>query len=131
MCFVVAWTWSLANLVGLEGYLPPKHGSVYRPVPGFDLRVVDDEGRELPTGTLGQLVIKCPLPPGTIQTLYKNDQRFVESYMTSAPGYYDTGDAGFVDDDGYVNVMARTDDVINVAGHRLSSGGMEEVCDDR
>jgi propionyl-CoA synthetase len=115
--------------VGLEGYLPPKHGSVYHPVPGYDLRVVDDEGREVSRGQLGQLVVKHPMPPGTLQTLFNNDQRFMDSYMTAVPGYYDTGDAGFIDEKGYVHVMARTDDVINVAGHRLSSGGMEEVCE--
>jgi propionyl-CoA synthetase len=91
------------------------------------LRVLDDENKVVPNGKLGQLAIKLPLPPGTFTTLYGNDERFIEAYMTTIPGYYDTGDAGIIDDDGYVHVMARVDDVINVAGHRLSSGGMEEV----
>lgn len=115
------------NVVGLEGYIPVKYGSVFRPVPGYDLQVLDDEGTPVARGTLGNLAIKLPLPPGTLQTLLNNDERFLESYMTRFPGHYDTSDAGIIDEDGYVHIMSRTDDVINVAGHRLSSGGMEEV----
>jgi propionyl-CoA synthetase len=119
------------NLVGLEGFVPVKHGSVFRPVPGYDLQVLDEESREsVPRGGLGQLVIKLPLPPGTLQTLLHNDERFLDAYMTKYPGYYDTGDAGIIDEDGYVHIMSRTDDVINVAAHRLSSGEMEEILTD-
>jgi propionyl-CoA synthetase len=118
------------NLVGLEGFMPPKHGSVFRPVPGYDLQVLDEWQQPVEPGTLGQLVIKLPLPPGTLQTLLHSDERFLDSYMKSYPGYYDTGDAGIIDKDGYVSIMSRTDDVINVAGHRLSSGGMEEILTD-
>jgi propionyl-CoA synthetase len=96
-------------------------------MPGYDLRVVDEASRELPTGTMGSLVIKLPLPPGCLPTLWQQDDRFVESYLAEFPGYYKTADAGFKDEDGYVYVMGRTDDIINVAGHRLSTGGMEEV----
>mgnify|MGYP003386597684 CR=1 FL=1 len=117
-----------SNLVGLEGFVPVKYGSVFRPVPGYDLRVLDEESHEpVESGTLGQLVLKLPLPPGTLQTLLHNDERFLEAYMTKYPGYYDTGDAGIIDEDGYVHIMSRTDDVINVAAHRLSSGEMEEI----
>jgi propionyl-CoA synthetase len=118
------------NLVGLEGFLPVKYGSVFRPVPGYDLRVLDEDHQPVAPGTLGQLVLKLPLPPGTLKTLLNNDDRFVESYMTKYPGYYDTGDAGIIDEDGYVHIMSRTDDVINVAAHRLSSGEMEEILTD-
>jgi propionyl-CoA synthetase len=96
-------------------------------MPGWDLRVLDAEGREVPRGDIGALVAKLPLPPGALPTLWNADQRFVDSYLADFPGYYKTADAGFIDDDGYVHVMARTDDIINVAGHRLSTGGMEEV----
>lgn len=118
------------NMVEMEGYLPIKYGSSFRPCVGYDLRVFDyEENIELGPGHNGRLAVKLPMPPGFMQTIHGNDQRFVESYMSSIPGYYDTGDAGYVDDDGYVHVMTRTDDVINVSGHRLSTGSMEEVCD--
>ena len=115
-----------ANCVGL-GPLPVKHGSPTKPVPGWDVRVVDDTNTPLAAGEIGALVIKLPLPPGSLPTLWGADDRFVESYMAEFPGSYKTADAGFIDEDGYVYVMTRTDDVINVAGHRLSTGAMEEV----
>jgi propionyl-CoA synthetase len=119
------------NLVGLEGFMPVKYGSVFRPVPGYDLRVLDEDSHAaVPAGTLGQLVLKLPLPPGTLQTLLHSDERFLEAYMTKYPGFYDTGDAGIIDEDGYVHIMSRTDDVMNVAAHRLSSGEMEEILTD-
>jgi propionyl-CoA synthetase len=88
---------------------------------------MDDDGKVLPCNQLGNLVIKLPLPPGTLATLYQNEKRYVQSYLARFDGYYDTGDAGYVDDDGYVYIMGRTDDVINTAGHRLSTGAMEEI----
>jgi len=119
--------WSIcANCVGIE-QLPVKHGSPTKPVPGMDVRVVDAQNREVKTGDVGALVIKLPLPPGTFPTLWNADERFIDSYLAEFPGYYKTADAGYVDEDGYVYVMSRTDDIINVAGHRLSTGGMEEV----
>jgi propionyl-CoA synthetase len=92
--------------------------------------VVDPNNQPLPAGEIGALVVNLPLPPGTLPTLYKNDEGFIKSYLEEFPGYYKTADAGFIDEDGYVFVMARTDDIINVAGHRLSTGGMEEVLSD-
>jgi len=119
--------WPIAsNCLGVER-LPVKHGSPTLPVPGWDLRVVDDAGHELPNGTTGSLVVKLPLPPGSLLTLWNADQRYVDSYLSEFPGFYKTADAGYLDTDGYVYVMARTDDIINVAGHRLSTGQMEEV----
>jgi propionyl-CoA synthetase len=119
--------WAIcANCLGIE-QLPVKHGSPTKPVPGMDVRVVDEQNQELTRGDIGALVIKLPLPPGTFPTLWNADERFVESYLSEFPGYYKTADAGYVDEDGYVFVMSRTDDIINVAGHRLSTGGMEEV----
>jgi propionyl-CoA synthetase len=119
--------WAIcANPVGL-GTLPVKYGSPSVPMPGYDLRVLDDRGKEVAPGTLGNLVAKLPLPPACLPTLWNADQRFRDSYLADFPGYYKTADAGFVDHDGYVFVMARTDDIINVAGHRLSTGAMEEV----
>ena len=119
--------WAIcANCLGIE-QLPVKHGSPTVPVPGWDVRVVDEGCHEVAAGTTGALVVKLPLPPGTLPTLWNDDERFVSSYMKEFPGYYKTADAGFIDDDGYVYVMSRTDDIINVAGHRLSTGGMEEV----
>jgi propionyl-CoA synthetase len=91
------------------------------------LRVLDDAGHEVPAGTLGNIVIKQPLPPGSLPTLWNADKRFQESYLREFPGYYKTADAGYKDADGYAFVMSRTDDIINVAGHRLSTGAMEEV----
>ena len=117
---------AVCNPAGIE-LLPVKLGSPAVPLPGFDLQVLDDEGNELPRGELGALVIKLPLPPGTLPTLWNAEERFRSAYLETFPGYYETGDAGYMDEDGYVYIMARTDDVINVAGHRLSTGQMEEV----
>ncbi len=114
------------NPVGL-GILPVKHGSPTVPMPGYDLRVLDERGMPVAAGIPGTLAVKLPLPPGALPTLWGNDARFRKSYVEEFPGYYSTSDAGFIDQDGYVFVMARTDDVINVAGHRLSTGQMEEV----
>ena len=119
--------WCIAgNPVGL-GTLPVKHGSATVPMPGYEIDVVDESGRKLPVNTIGALVIKLPMPPGCFPTLWQQDERFRESYLAEFPGYYKTADAGYRDEDGYVFVMGRTDDIINVAGHRLSTGGMEEV----
>ncbi len=119
--------WAIvANCRGIEE-MPVKAGSPTRPVPGFDVRVLDNEGKEAPAGQEGNIVIKLPLPPGTLATLWRNEERFVKSYMTAFPGYYETSDGGYIDKDGYVFVMGRMDDVINIAGHRLSTGAMEEV----
>jgi propionyl-CoA synthetase len=118
------------NLVGLEGYLPVKYGSSFRPCPGFDVHILNDEHELVAANHLGRIAIRLPLPPGCLSTLYNNHERFVKSYLTEVVGYYDTGDAGYIDGDGYVYIMSRTDDVINVAGHRLSSGAMEEIISD-
>ena len=115
-----------ANPRGLEP-LPLKEGSPSVPVPGYDVQVVDGEGRPLPEGQEGSIVIRLPLPPGTLPTLWHADQRYIDSYLTAFPGFYTTGDGGYVDEDGYLFVLGRTDDVINVAGHRLSTGVMEAV----
>jgi len=115
-----------ANCVGL-GKLPVKPGSATKAVPGWQVEVMDERGSPVKPNAIGSLVCKLPLPPGTLQTLWNADARFQESYLAEFPGYYKTGDAGFIDEDGYVFVMTRTDDVINVAGHRLSTGAIEEV----
>ena len=115
-----------ANCVGL-GRAPVKYGSPTRAVPGWDLRVLDEAGKERPAGEIGALVARLPMPPGCAPTLWNADERFREAYLTEFPGHYATADAGYIDEDGYVFVMARTDDIINVAGHRLSTGAMEEV----
>ncbi|MAM60669.1 propionyl-CoA synthetase [Maritimibacter sp. UBA3975] len=117
---------AVANPVGIE-LLETKLGSPAVPMPGYDMKILDEGGNELPAGQLGAIVAKLPLPPGTLPTLWNAEDRFRKSYLTTFPGYYETGDAGYVDEDGYLYIMARTDDVINVAGHRLSTGGMEEV----
>jgi propionyl-CoA synthetase len=114
------------NPVGL-GILPVKYGSPAVPMPGYDVQVLDDAGHPVPAGTLGNVVVKLPLPPGCLPTLWHADDRFAQAYLDEFPGYYKTADAGYVDEDGYLFIMARTDDIINVAGHRLSTGGMEEV----
>ena len=114
------------NPIGIE-MLPIKHGSSFVPMPGYDIQILDNEGNELPCGELGSITVKLPLPPGNFPTLWNADQRYIESYLEEFPGYYNTGDAGYMDKNGYVYIMARTDDVINVAGHRLSTGGLEEV----
>ena len=119
--------WAIcANCKGIE-LLPIVPGSPTRAVPGYDVRAVDESGNAIEPGGIGALVIKLPLPPGTFPTLWNADDRYVESYFSTFPGYYETGDAGYIDENGYVFVMARTDDIINVAGHRLSTGGMEEA----
>jgi len=97
------------------------------PLPGYDVQILAEDGTPMPAGQLGAVAIKLPLPPGTLPTLWNAEKRFVKSYLTTFPGYYETGDAGIIDEDGYLYIMARTDDVINVAGHRLSTGAMEEV----
>ena len=119
-----------ANCLGIEK-LPVKHGSATRAVPGWDVRVLDAERegevRELAAGEIGALAVKLPLPPGALPTLWEADDQFVRTYLSTFPGFYQTADAGFIDQDGYIHVMTRTDDIINVAGHRLSTGGIEEV----
>ena len=119
--------WAIAgNPLGIEE-LPVKLGSPSVPMPGYDVQILDDAGHPVPAGTLGAIAVKLPLPPGTLPTLWNAPERFQKSYLSTFPGYYETGDAGMVDEDGYLYIMARTDDVINVAGHRLSTGAMEEV----
>jgi propionyl-CoA synthetase len=119
--------WCIAgNPLGL-GALPVKYGSACVPMPGYAIDIVDDACKQVPTGKIGSIVVKLPLPPGNFPTLWSQDERFKESYLAEFPGYYKTADAGFRDEDGYVFVMSRTDDIINVAGHRLSTGSMEEV----
>jgi propionyl-CoA synthetase len=119
--------WAIgANCVGL-GMLPVKYGSPTKAVPGYDVQVVDDDCRPVAPGAIGNIVLKLPLPPGCLRTLWNNDAGFVQSYLSQFPGYYKTADAGYKDEDGYLYVMSRTDDIINVAGHRLSTGGVEEV----
>jgi propionyl-CoA synthetase len=115
-----------ANCVGIE-LLPVKPGSATKPVAGWDVQVVDGSGRRAKAGDIGSLVCKLPLPPGTLPTLWNADARYAQTYLSDFPGFYKTADAGFIDEDGYVHVMTRTDDVINVAGHRLATGAMEEV----
>lgn len=115
-----------ANPAGIE-LLPIKPGSCSLPMPGYDLHILDEGGRDVPPGQMGAITLKLPLPPGTLLTLWNADGRYIESYLSRYPGYYLTGDAGYRDEDGYLFVMSRTDDVINVAGHRLSTGQMEEV----
>ena len=107
--------------------LPVKIGSPAVPMPGYDVQILDEAGHRMPPNTLGAIAIKLPLPPGTLPTLWNAEARFIKSYLNTFPGYYETGDAGMIDEDGYLYIMARTDDVINVAGHRLSTGAMEEV----
>ena len=123
--------WAIAaNCIGLHQF-PVKEGSPTKPAPGWNLQVLDPESRErVKPGQIGALVVKLPLPPGTLPTLWNNDARYVESYLEEFPGFYKTADAGFIDEDNYVFVMSRTDDIINVAGHRLSTGAMEEVLSD-
>jgi propionyl-CoA synthetase len=123
--------WAIcANCMGLHEF-PVKEGSPTKPAPGWNLQVLDPETNQ-PTagGQIGALVVKLPLPPGALPTLWQNDERYVESYLEEFPGYYKTADAGFIDAEGYAYIMSRTDDIINVAGHRLSTGAMEEVLAD-
>ncbi|HEV7309310.1 propionyl-CoA synthetase [Ensifer sp.] len=120
--------WPVAgNPMGL-GMLPVKYGSPAVPLPGYDVQILDDAGHPVAAGTLGNVVVRLPLPPGCLPTLWNADGRFRAAYLEEFPGYYKTADAGYVDEDGYIFIMARTDDIINVAGHRLSTGAMEEVC---
>ena len=119
--------WSIAaNPLGIEE-LPTKLGSPAVPMPGYDVEILDEGGNPVAAGELGAIAVKLPLPPGTLPTLWNAEERFKKSYLNTFPGYYETGDAGMKDEDGYLYIMARTDDVINVAGHRLSTGAMEEV----
>ena len=119
--------WPIAsNCIGIE-QLAIKPGSPTCAVPGWEIAVLDPACNPVPPGEIGAISIKLPLPPGALPTLWQNDARFVESYMAEYPGYYQTGDAGIIDEAGYLHVMSRTDDIINVAGHRLSTGGMEQV----
>jgi len=120
-------SWAIsANCTGIESF-PIKYGSAFKPVPGYDIKILNSDGKELEPGKMGDIVIKLPLPPGTFPTLWKADERYRENYMSNYPGYYQTYDAGHIDEDGYVWIMSRTDDIINVAGHRLSTGSIEEV----
>jgi propionyl-CoA synthetase len=119
--------WAIcANCMGLHQF-PVKHGSPTKPAPGWDVRVVNLANEEVAPNETGALVVRLPLPPGSLPTLWNNDTGFIEAYFDEFPGYYKTADAGYIDEDGYVSVMSRTDDIINVAGHRLSTGAMEEV----
>ena len=119
--------WPIAsNCLGIE-LLDIKPGSPTCAVPGWKIDVVDESCKPVPPGEIGAISLKLPLPPGSLPTLWQNDKRFVDSYLTKYPGYYETGDAGIIDQDGYLHVLSRTDDIINVAGHRLSTGGMEQV----
>src|SRR5690606_35477495 len=119
--------WAIAaNCWGIE-HLPIKAGSPTKAVPGYDVRVLGEAGDEQKPGEIGNIVVRLPLPPGNSPTLWQNEQRYVDSYLARYDGYYLTGDAGYRDEDGYLYVMSRIDDVINVAGHRLSTGAMEEV----
>ncbi|WP_026479974.1 propionyl-CoA synthetase [Ahrensia sp. 13_GOM-1096m] len=119
--------WAMvSNPIGL-GALPVKIGSPTVTMPGYDIRVLDDAGHEVSHGTLGNIVVKLPLPPGCMPSLWNGEQRFREAYLNEFPGFYKTSDAGYMDEDGYLFIMARTDDIINVAGHRLSTGAMEEI----
>jgi propionyl-CoA synthetase len=119
--------WAIvANCLGIEA-LPIKPGSPTRAVPGYDVRVLGEDGWEMPDGEIGSIMIRLPLPPGTLPTLWQNDKRYIESYLSARDGWYLTGDAGYRDEDGYLWVMSRIDDIINTAGHRLSTGAMEEV----
>ncbi|RZB30793.1 MAG: propionyl-CoA synthetase [Desulfobacteraceae bacterium Eth-SRB1] len=122
--------WSIAaNCMGIH-HFPVKPGSPTKAVPGWDVRVVDPDNNPVKAGEIGALVVRLPLPPGTLLTLWNNDKRYVSAYLEEFPGYYKTADAGFIDEDGYIYVMTRTDDIINVAGHRLSTGAIEEVLAD-
>jgi propionyl-CoA synthetase len=119
--------WAIAaNPMGIQP-LPVKPGSATVPVPGYDVHVLDEQGQDLPPAGIGNIAIKQPLPPGTLLTVWRNEERYHASYLSRYPGYYLTGDAGYLDEDNYVWVMSRIDDIINVAGHRLSTGAMEEV----
>src|SRR3546814_792993 len=117
---------AISGCAGIE-LLPVKAGSATKPVPGYHIDYFDEDGQSCPAGNIGNLVIKLPMPPGTLYTLWNNNERFGKSYLERYPGYYLSGDAGFRDKDGYCSEMTRIDDIINVAGHRLSTGQMEQV----
>jgi propionyl-CoA synthetase len=122
--------WAIAaNCMGLHQF-PVKEGSPTKPAPGWNLHVVGPNSQPVKSGQIGALVVKLPLPPGALPTLWNNDAGYVKSYLEEFPGYYKTADAGFIDEDGFTYVMSRTDDIINVAGHRLSTGAMEEILAD-
>lgn len=119
--------WAIvANCRGIEEF-PVKAGSPTKPVPGYDVRILDQSGQEVAPGIEGNVVVKLPLPPGTLVNLWRNEEKCVQAYMSTFQGYYETSDGGYIDEDGYVYIMGRMDDVINIAGHRLSTGAMEEV----
>ncbi|OUW74200.1 MAG: propionyl-CoA synthetase [Pelagibacteraceae bacterium TMED216] len=120
-------SWAItSSCTGIEKF-PVKYGSAFKPVPGYDLKVLNSEGKQVGPSKMGDIVVKLPLPPGTFPTLWGADKRYKDNYMSNYPGYYQTYDAGHIDEDGYVWIMSRTDDIINVAGHRLSTGAIEEV----
>lgn len=119
----------VGNAIGL-GRMPLRPGACTAPAPGFEVRIVDDQGIDVPTGELGTMIIKTPLPPGTLTTLYNNDQGYIDTYLKRYPGYYDTGDAACMDEAGYIRLLGRSDDLINTAGHRLSTGALEEILQD-
>jgi propionyl-CoA synthetase len=119
--------WAIAaNCLGIE-QLPVKPGSPTKAVPGYDVRVLDDDGNSVTAGDIGRIMIRLPMPPGCLPTLWQNDRRFLDSYLSAQHGFYLTGDAGYKDEEDYLFIMSRIDDIINVAGHRLSTGGLEEV----
>jgi propionyl-CoA synthetase len=119
--------WAIASAcLGIET-MPVVPGSPGRPAPGWDLAVLGVDGTEVPPGEIGALCVRLPMPPAALPTLWNAEERFTETYLSTYPGFYETADAGYIDEDGYVHVMARTDDIINVAGHRLSTGALEEV----
>ncbi|MFV0475528.1 MAG: propionyl-CoA synthetase [Pikeienuella sp.] len=123
--------WPISGLpIGADPDVAIRAGATGMPIPGYDVRILDEGGHEVAPGTLGAVAVKLPMPPGCLPTLWNADARFRKSYLDTFPGYYETGDAGMKDEDGYLYIMARTDDVINVAGHRLSTGAMEEVLSD-
>lgn len=109
------------------GRVPARFGSCAFPVPGFQLAIYDDDGNIAPPNTLGNMAIKMPLPPGALTTIYNDDERYIREYLKKYPSYYETGDSAYIDGDGYVHIMGRTDDIINTAGHRLSTGAIEEI----
>ena len=117
---------AIGNAIGL-GHIPPKYGACAAPVPGFDLSIFNKDGTSTPNGTLGNLAIKLPLPPGSLIGLYNNNEKYIKDYLSPLEGYYMSGDSAIIDEEGYIHVMARTDDIINTAGHRLSTGSMEEI----
>lgn len=118
---------NLLNLADFDTVFPTLPGSVTRPVPGYEVKIFDEANEAVPAGTLGKVVIKLPLPPAFMLTLWGNDQAFIDKYLAETPGYYTTGDAGVIDSKGYIHIMTRVDDVINTAGHRISTGRLEEV----